>query len=354
VATPSSAPVAHVAVTSGTGGTRQVVELNLDGLVVGSLPDNDLVLGDEGVYGRHLRIDWDGERAYVTDLGSSGGTLLNGEALTPHRSQPWDIDDDLVVGGRTLRLMEPVAATPAPVIAAAGGAATPADDATMSVNRRALAASPASRSRLGRLPVFAAAAAVAILLSVGGMQALSSGGDGDGSEDETASLVTVGEPTTTATTALEGAAEPTETVAATETTAVEPTQTATRRATATPTPTSAPTETPEPISTEPPPPPPPPAPTNTPVPPTPTPAPPTATPQPPATETPAPPEPTTPPEQTPVPEPTAPAEPTAPEEEPPTEEPLASEPTSEPGDEPEPEPTAESGDESEPEPTSEP
>src|SRR5690606_29627935 len=44
--TPRSAAIAHVVVSAGSGGgARQVVELGLDGLIVGSLPDNDLVLG---------------------------------------------------------------------------------------------------------------------------------------------------------------------------------------------------------------------------------------------------------------------------------------------------------------------
>ena len=82
--TPRSAAVAHVVIPAGGGGMRQLIELGMDGLIVGSLPDNDLVLDDAGVYGRHARIDWDGKQASVTDLGSSSGTTLGTVALIPH------------------------------------------------------------------------------------------------------------------------------------------------------------------------------------------------------------------------------------------------------------------------------
>jgi len=317
MATPSSAAVAHVVVAAGSGGARQVVELNLDGLVIGSLPSNDLVIGDAGVFGRHLRIDWDGERAFLTDLGSSGGTLYNGEPLTPHRSQPWEPDDELRIGERSVRLIPPAAAvsdpagetiaTPVPITA---GVATAADDATMAVQQRPLAAAPA-RSRVGRLPMFVAAACIAVLLSVGGMQALSFGDDVGDNRGDQAAPPQVTEPSSTATSDAR-AVVPEETPTATETTAPQPTATATRTPTPTPTPTT------EPTATEPPPPPP----ANTPVPPTPTVEPPT--------QTPAPAEPTVTPEGTTAPEPTAPVEPTPPAEDPSPTEDVGEEPTPDP------------------------
>jgi pSer/pThr/pTyr-binding forkhead associated (FHA) protein len=352
--TPRSAAVAHVVVSASGGGARQVVELGLDGLIVGSLPDNDLVLGDDAVYGRHLRIDWDGEQAFVTDLGSSSGTALGIVPLAPHVVQPWDVADDLRIGSRSLRLMLPAAATddpagqtvatPIPIVpavadgavadgAVAGGAlaAEHANDATLSIGRPDLAASERP-ARWRRLPVLATAAVIALLLSFGGLQALSFGA-GDGGGNETASLADTGDESTTPTTSAAVVAKPNETPAATETSVPnatntpKPTSTATRTATATVTPSPQPTETPEPTATQPPP--PPPAPTNTPVPPT-------ATPPPAETPTPVSPEATQVPEETPPPEVTAPPESTPmPEPEATTESAEPTEPA---------EPTADSGD----------
>ena len=360
MSTPHSAAVAHVVISATGGGARQVVELGIDGLIVGSLPDNDLVLGDEGVFGRHARIDWDGEQASVTDLGSSRGTTLGIVPLMPHLGQPWNPADELRIGSRTLRLMPPAVATddtagptiatPVPVTSATL-AGKPADAATMSVGDLELAAGSTS-SRLRRLPVLAATAVIAVLLSMGGIQALSPGGIGS-DRDKPASLIAIDDPAPTATAEAAVAAEQTETPAATETTPARatstrtPESTSTARGTATPTRTAAPTRTatprpthtPVPTATQPPPPPPPPAPTSTPVPPTPSPT------LPAETATPAP------PTVTPTPEATAPAEPTAPQEPEPTAEPTEEvtgeptapvEPTEEPGDSPEPESTTSS------------
>lgn len=302
--TPRSAAVAHVVITSGSGGTRQVAELGVDGLIVGSLPDNDVVLGDEGVFGRHLRIDWDGEQATATDLGSRSGTILDGVLLEPHVSRSWGSEDQVRIGSRTLQLLLPTVApaavaertsvTPVPVAARASGGDA---DATMVIGR-SRPSSSAGRWHLRSMPMLAAAAAIALFLSVGGYQALSSDGD-NGGRVKSASLANVSVGDSTGTVVLAAVDEPTKTPEATATATSEATGTseatraATRTATATRTPTPRPTDTPAPTATEPPP---PPAPTNTPIPPTAT--------VPPATVTPSP------PSETATPAATAPVEPT--------------------------------------------
>jgi len=56
---------------------------------VGRNPDNAIVLAyDTQVSRHHALITWDGRRLTVTDLGSSNGTLVNGQRLTPHVAQP--------------------------------------------------------------------------------------------------------------------------------------------------------------------------------------------------------------------------------------------------------------------------
>ncbi len=337
--TPRSAALAHVVVSAeGGGGTRQVVELGLDGLLVGSLPDNDLVLGDDDVFGRHLRIDWDGEQAFVTDLGSSSGTSLGIVPLSPHMSQPWNAADDLRIGSRSLRLMMPAVmvddpaeqtvATPIPIIPAVTTGALavePAGVAMMPTGDREMP-TRVQPSRWGRLPLVAAAAVIALLILAGGQQALTSG-SGDDDRDNPASLPSPDDGSSTPTLDAAEVGDSTETSAPTQTvrpnTSVpEPTSAATTTAPApaTRTPSPQPTDAPEPTATQSLP----PAPTNTPVPPTATP--PAATPTP------------VPPEATPSPEPTVPPEATAPVE--PTTRAPEPEPTVEPGDEPVEEPTA--------------
>lgn len=42
---------------------------------------------------RHAQIEQEGDRFYITDLGSTNGTKLNGERLTPHQKKPlWEGD----------------------------------------------------------------------------------------------------------------------------------------------------------------------------------------------------------------------------------------------------------------------
>jgi hypothetical protein len=87
------------------GQTVHLLDLTGDGLTVGRLPDNDLVLEAEGISRHHLRIDWDGSEAAVTDLGSRNGTILeDGARLTPGVKRPWSPNRPIRVGRLWLRL----------------------------------------------------------------------------------------------------------------------------------------------------------------------------------------------------------------------------------------------------------
>jgi hypothetical protein len=55
-------------------------------VVIGRSPGADIVLGDDFVSGRHARIMPSGDGAIVEDLGSTNGTVLNGQPLTGSRS----------------------------------------------------------------------------------------------------------------------------------------------------------------------------------------------------------------------------------------------------------------------------
>lgn len=75
----------------------------------GARPDEVLDLTDFnahqlGVSRRHCLIARQGARLTVTDLGSSNGTFLNGEALPPDQSHAIAHGDELVLGKLFLRI----------------------------------------------------------------------------------------------------------------------------------------------------------------------------------------------------------------------------------------------------------
>ena len=50
-------------------------------LRVGRSPDNDLILRDPATSGHHARIERRGQQLWIVDLGSTNGTLVNGEPI---------------------------------------------------------------------------------------------------------------------------------------------------------------------------------------------------------------------------------------------------------------------------------
>ncbi len=116
--------VPQVLALTAAGATLATVTLSGDGLTIGRVADNGIVLDDPAISRHHLRIDWDGERATVTDLGSANGAFLAGSRLLPQIAQPWNADDWLRAGPFWLRLQLPFAAPP-PVGRHQGGATQP-------------------------------------------------------------------------------------------------------------------------------------------------------------------------------------------------------------------------------------
>lgn len=65
---------------------------------IGRSSENDVVLLEHGVSRRHARIHARGGRHFVTDLGSSRGTLLNGKPLSREQEQELRGGDRLLIG----------------------------------------------------------------------------------------------------------------------------------------------------------------------------------------------------------------------------------------------------------------
>lgn len=61
--------------------------------IVGRGSDCDITIDDASASRKHVEIVWDGERAQVTDLGSTNGTQLNGKKLDKALLEPDSIID---------------------------------------------------------------------------------------------------------------------------------------------------------------------------------------------------------------------------------------------------------------------
>ncbi|HEX2326483.1 MAG TPA: FHA domain-containing protein, partial [Chloroflexota bacterium] len=101
---PLDGPLPWLLVADRRDTLRPALALAPAGLSVGRQRENDLVLRHPQVSRRHLRVDWDGQRATVTDLGSGNGTWLGGVRLPHHVPQPWPPETDVTLGPFRLRL----------------------------------------------------------------------------------------------------------------------------------------------------------------------------------------------------------------------------------------------------------
>ena len=64
-------------------------------LRIGRSPDNDLILRDPATSGHHARLERRGEQWYIVDLGSTNGTLVNGE---PIQERELKSQDEIKIG----------------------------------------------------------------------------------------------------------------------------------------------------------------------------------------------------------------------------------------------------------------
>ena len=102
-------------------GVRADLALDKPAMTVGRSVDNDIRLQSSRVSRHHTRIELIGEEAWIVDLGSANGTLVNGERVDRRRVE---VGDRICVGGVDLFLEE----EPSPE-AREGGPATLTGDA---------------------------------------------------------------------------------------------------------------------------------------------------------------------------------------------------------------------------------
>lgn len=96
-----------------TGQVYQSVEVTGRGVTIGSGNDNDVILNGVEVSHHHMRMDWDGQRVTVTDLGSTYGTIYRDVPLAPFTPQMWQPGDAIKISAYWLRLELPALETTA-------------------------------------------------------------------------------------------------------------------------------------------------------------------------------------------------------------------------------------------------
>jgi hypothetical protein len=95
---------AFVALIDERGQPTRYAEIASDGVTIGRLKSSDLVLDDPTISRNHARVEWDGRRARVTDLGSKLGTFLGAVRLMPQTSYEWSPEQPLRIGRHVFRL----------------------------------------------------------------------------------------------------------------------------------------------------------------------------------------------------------------------------------------------------------
>ena len=111
-ALPDTAESTRITLADQSGRILKVLSLPPEGLRFGRTDQNDVQLDSEMVSRYHLRIDTQGQRTIVTDLGSSNGTMMDGTKLETQKPTAWAFRSILHVGPFWLRLESPTAASP--------------------------------------------------------------------------------------------------------------------------------------------------------------------------------------------------------------------------------------------------
>jgi len=78
----------------------RIVALPSQMVTIGRAPDNDVVVGDPATSGHHGRIEVRTGSFWISDLGSTNGTLVNGEPVIEKQLSDGDM---IAIGQNTLR-----------------------------------------------------------------------------------------------------------------------------------------------------------------------------------------------------------------------------------------------------------
>jgi pSer/pThr/pTyr-binding forkhead associated (FHA) protein len=78
----------------------RMVALPSQMVTIGRAPDNDVVVGDPATSGHHGRIEVRQGSFWISDLGSTNGTLVNGEPVIEKQLSDGDM---IAIGQNTLR-----------------------------------------------------------------------------------------------------------------------------------------------------------------------------------------------------------------------------------------------------------
>ena len=84
---------------------KDVTTIGRPDSAVQNYPDIEVEL-DDGVSRRHAEIRRQNDQFFVVDAGSTNGTILNGEMLTPEQPVPLHPGDRIRIGERTEMLFE--------------------------------------------------------------------------------------------------------------------------------------------------------------------------------------------------------------------------------------------------------
>jgi hypothetical protein len=96
---PEGATGAELAIESGPD-TGQTFKVGSGPARIGRSPDNDLILRDPATSGHHARLERRGSQFFIVDLGSTNGTLVNGE---PVQEKELKHNDRITVGQNAVK-----------------------------------------------------------------------------------------------------------------------------------------------------------------------------------------------------------------------------------------------------------